>query len=165
MPRIYCDTRKCLSCKTCEIACVIQHSRSGDLYKVLAEEPRLKRLVKVTNTTQGPFPLRCHHCEDAACIDACKTGATFRDPLNGKILIDRDKCVGCWMCVMVCPFGAVFPDLKMEKAFKCDLCEGHNGPACVSACPSHALYYEEFEEFEEQRSEEIGCGLTVSQAV
>ena len=151
MPRVYNDIRKCLSCKSCEIACAVRHSQSGDLYKALTEEPRQKQLVKVKSTQLGPFTLRCHHCKDAACIDACKTGATFRDPLNGKVLIDRDKCVGCWMCVMVCPFGAVFPDLKSEKVFKCDLCEGHDSPACVSACPTHALHYKDFEEFEREQ--------------
>lgn len=153
MPRVYCDIRKCLSCRTCEIACTVRHSQSGDLYKALTEEPRLKRLVKVESTQLGPFPLRCHHCEEAACIDACKTGTTYRDPFTGKVLIDRNKCVGCWMCVMVCPFGAVFPDLKSGKAFKCDLCEGHDEPACVAACPTYALYYEEYVDFEKKRKE------------
>ncbi len=153
MARVYCDSRKCLSCRACEIACAVRHSKSGDFYRALLEESGPKRLVKIRSSELGPFPLRCHHCEVAACIDACKTGATYRDPLTGKVLIDRDKCVGCWMCVMVCPFGAVFPDMKSEKALKCDLCEGHDDPACVAACPTHALHYEEFEEFEEDQKE------------
>ncbi len=49
---------------------------------------------------------------------------------------------------MVCPFGAVFPDAKTEKALKCDLCEGYDEPACVASCPTRALHFEEFEEFE-----------------
>ena len=148
MRKVYSDIRKCISCRSCEIACAVRHSLSGDLYRALSEEPTPKRLVKVMKTQLEPFPLRCHHCEEAACIDACKTGATRRDLLTGKVLVDRDKCVGCWMCVMVCPFGAVFPDMKTEKALKCDLCEEHESPACVAACPTRALFFEEFEEFE-----------------
>jgi carbon-monoxide dehydrogenase iron sulfur subunit len=149
MRKVYCDMRKCLSCRSCEMACAVRHSRSGDLYRALREEPAPRRLARVLSSELGPFPLRCHHCEVAACIDACKTGATHRDPATGKVLIDPDKCVGCWMCVMVCPFGAVFPDAETQKALKCDLCESHDRPACVDSCPTGALFFEEYEEFEE----------------
>jgi len=148
MRKIYCDIRKCLSCRSCEIACAVQHSRSGNLLQALFEEPLPGHLVKIDPSKIGPFPIRCHHCEEARCIDACKTGATHRDPKTGKVLIDTNKCVGCWMCVMVCPFGAVFPNMKTKKAMKCDLCEGHESPACVSACPTGALHWTEFTEFE-----------------
>ncbi|MGB9619447.1 MAG: 4Fe-4S dicluster domain-containing protein [Armatimonadota bacterium] len=150
MRRVYCDIRRCLSCRSCEIACAVAHSESGELYQALRESPGPRHLVRVKPTDLAPFPLRCHHCEIATCIDACKTGATHRDPLTGKVLIDRDKCVGCWMCVMVCPFGAVFPDLKTGKALKCDLCEGRDSPACVASCPTRALCFEEFEEFKKE---------------
>ena len=147
MRKVYCDTRKCLSCHTCEIACAVQHSQSGELSQAVAETPRPRHLVRVKTAMLGALPLRCHHCEDAACIDACKTGATYRDPQSGRVLIDHDRCVGCWMCIMVCPFGAVFPNMRTEKAQKCDLCAGHEEPACVSGCPTRALAYEEFAEF------------------
>lgn len=150
MRKVYCEINKCTACRSCEIACAVRHSRSGNLYEALAENPRPSRLTRVVSTQLHPFPLRCRHCEDAACIDACKTGATQRDILTGKVLIDRDKCVGCWMCVMVCPFGAVFPDAKSGKALKCDLCDGFESPACVEACPTRALQYEELEEFEKE---------------
>ena len=150
MRRVYCDIRKCLSCHSCEIACAVQHSESRDLFRALAQEPRPKRLVRVKGSGVGAFPLRCHHCEEAPCIDACKTGATQHDPTTGKVLIDKDNCVGCWMCVMVCPFGAVVPNMEAGKALKCDLCEDHDEPACVASCPSRALYFEEFEDFQEQ---------------
>lgn len=108
--------------------------------------------MNVVSSKLNPFPLRCQQCKDAACIDACKTGATYRDPISGKVLIDSEKCVGCWMCVMVCPFGAVFPDEKTGKALKCDLCEGFESPACVAACPTRALHFEELEEFETEHT-------------
>ena len=150
MRKVYCDVRKCLGCRSCEIACAVRHSESGELMASLRETRRPSRLVKTLSTQLGPFPLRCHHCEEAACIDACKTGATYRDRVSGKVLIDREKCVGCWMCVMVCPFGAVFPDARSGTALKCDLCEGHDTPGCVLACPTKALKFEEFEEFAKQ---------------
>lgn len=161
MRRVYCNIRKCLSCRTCEIACVVRHSQSGELHRALDEIPRLRQLVEIKASDLGAFPLRCHHCEEAACIDACKTGAAHRDPASGKVLIDRDKCVGCWMCVMVCPFGAVFADMKSGQALKCDLCEGHDSPACVAACPTKALCYAEFDEFQEKMQRPAGFAGTL----
>lgn len=156
MRRVYCDIRKCLACRTCEIACVVRHSQSGELVRALGESPRLKQLAEIKASDLGAFSLRCHHCEEAACIDACKTGATRRDPVSGKVLIDRDKCVGCWMCVMVCPFGAVFADRQSGKAIKCDMCEGYDRPACVAACPTKALCYAEFDEFQGKMERPVG---------
>ena len=157
MRRLYTDIRRCMACRTCELACVVRHSQSGDLATAMGEIPGLKQLVKVKASELGAFPLRCHHCEEAACIDACKSGAVHRDPVSGKVLIDRNKCVGCWMCVMVCPFGAVFADMKNGKALKCDLCEGHDRPACAEACPTSALCYAEFNDFKGKMQRPVGA--------
>ncbi len=148
MRRVYCDTRKCLSCSTCEIACALRHSPGADLAHAVQGTSNLVPLVRVRQGPLGPVLLKCHHCEDAACIDACKSGAMFRDPQTGKVLIEQHKCVGCWMCVMVCPFGAVFPIEHTGTAMKCDLCAGDDAPACVAACPTGALHFAEFEDFD-----------------
>jgi carbon-monoxide dehydrogenase iron sulfur subunit len=158
MRRVYCDTRKCLSCSTCEIACALRHSPSDNLAQALQGGVDIVPLVRVRQGPLGPALLRCHHCEDAACIDACKTGAMSRDPEAGKVLIDQHKCVGCWMCVMVCPFGAVFPIESTGTAMKCDLCDGYDAPACVAACPTRALHFEEFEDFERRYHTQIPVG-------
>ena len=158
MRRVYCDTRKCLSCCTCEIACALRYSRGDDLVQALQGAVDAVPLVSVMQGPLGPTLLRCHHCDDAACIDACKTGAIFRDPETGKILIDEHKCIGCWMCVMVCPFGAVFPIESTGTAMKCDLCDRYDAPACVTACPTGALYFGEFEDFDARYDAQIPVG-------
>ncbi|MEK6657802.1 MAG: 4Fe-4S dicluster domain-containing protein, partial [Nitrospirota bacterium] len=58
-----------------------------------------------------------------------------------------EKCVGCWMCVMSCPHGAIRQDRKNEKAKKCDLCidRGKN-PRCVEVCPKKVLVFTEVDE-------------------
>jgi len=74
----------------------------------------------------------------------CPTGAIHRDEEAGPVLVDRDRCIGCKMCVQACPFGVItFSDGK--GILKCDLCverlaEGKE-PACVTACPSKALKF------------------------
>ena len=67
------------------------------------------------------------------------TGALTKDPETGATVHDEDKCVGCWMCVMVCPFGAIRPGAEDKIAVKCDMCPDEDGFECVDACPTGAL--------------------------
>lgn len=60
----------------------------------------------------------CRNCEDAPCLDACPAGAIVRRKEDGYILLLEDKCVGCNMCVMVCPFNAI--EWKGDTNYKCD---------------------------------------------
>jgi Fe-S-cluster-containing hydrogenase component 2 len=54
-------------------------------------------------------------------------------------MIDYDKCIGCRLCVAVCPFGAISFDSITRKVIKCDLCEGD--PLCARFCSYGALVY------------------------
>jgi carbon-monoxide dehydrogenase iron sulfur subunit len=56
---------------------------------------------------------------------------------------DKDKCVGCWMCVMSCPFGAIRPNRKTKKVVRCDLCSDVDTPRCAKSCPVKAIVLEE----------------------
>lgn len=136
---------KCLACKGCEIACAVEHSQSKSLFGALAESPRPRPRVRVENAGAFSYPARCMHCQDAACLAACPTGAMHRDAASRAVLVSADRCIGCWMCVMVCPFGGVSADPVAHKAFKCDRCPDRSArglePACVVACPSRALFF------------------------
>ncbi|TFH36261.1 MAG: 4Fe-4S dicluster domain-containing protein, partial [Dehalococcoidia bacterium] len=81
----------------------------------------------------------CRHCVDAACIDACITGAMHWDEQAGYVLLDLDKCIGCGTCTLVCPLGAVHIDRQTGKAVKCDGCHDRDVPRCVSVCPNGSL--------------------------
>jgi len=54
---------------------------------------------------------------------------------------DEVKCIGCRMCTLACPFGAVVFETGSRRIIKCDLCEGK--PECVVFCPTQALDYVE----------------------
>ena len=41
------------------------------------------------------FPKSCLHCENAACVTVCPTGASFKRGEDGIVLVDETKCIGC----------------------------------------------------------------------
>jgi len=85
-------------------------------------------------------------------VEACIAGAMHKDDVTGEVTCDVDCCVGCWMCVMVCPFGAVRPG--EIYTIKCDMCpDRQDGYACVESCPTGALFTATQEEFEEIRDQ------------
>jgi len=67
--------------------------------------------------------------------------ALTRDPESGRVLLDHDRCIGCWMCVMVCPHQGIHPDPKAHKAILCDQCTDREVPACVAACATAAIAF------------------------
>jgi len=151
---VVCNPEKCMACYTCMSACYESARKRGKIAK--------PRLILV-HTESGSMPNQCRHCEDAPCANVCPTGAIKFGA--DKIELHEELCIGCKMCVMVCPFGCVLPesepmpsvDYMFEEpvdkfiavatgckntAVKCDLCEGREeGPACVAACPNKALTY------------------------
>jgi Fe-S-cluster-containing hydrogenase component 2 len=84
------------------------------------------------------IPMTCFQCEDAACVKVCKTGALSRNA-EGVVQVDREKCIGCRMCVMACPFGNIVYHRPNKSVLKCDQCEGD--PQCVAFCPTKAIEY------------------------
>ena len=136
---------RCLGCKSCEIACAIAHSSTKDLNSLvsLAEKPGYRIYVEAYEHTA--IPVHCNHCDDAPCILACPTGAIHREGEKGPVLLDNNRCIGCKMCVQACPFGVITSRIEGNGVLKCDLCverlaEGQE-PACVAACPTHALIF------------------------
>jgi carbon-monoxide dehydrogenase iron sulfur subunit len=142
---------RCMGCHTCELACATAHSKSGNLYEAMEESPRpVNRVYVEALSTGDPVPVLCRHCEDAPCMHACIAGAISKTG-DHTVVTDTDKCIGCWTCVMVCPYGMVGRHPDMQKAYRCDRCPGLGQPACVSACPTRALVYRTVEEFSKDK--------------
>lgn len=89
------------------------------------------------------FAVSCRHCEEPLCVKGCITGALSVN--DGMIVIDHDKCVGCFTCVLSCPYGAIMPDETGHAVQKCELCTKNacGEPACVKGCPNRAIVFEE----------------------
>ncbi len=140
MMRIVPREEYCIGCRLCEIHCVVQHSKSKNIIKAFKSERRPVKRVEVEEEGHVSFALQCRHCDEAPCVTACLSGAMSKDPDTGVVTNDPERCVGCWTCILVCPFGAVRRDETEKKAVgKCDLCPDLEVPACVANCPNEAL--------------------------
>jgi Fe-S-cluster-containing hydrogenase components 2 len=89
------------------------------------------------------FAVSCRHCEEPLCVKSCITGALSIQ--DGVIHVDQQKCVGCYTCILVCPYGAVMPGPDGSVIQKCELCTNNSSgePACVRGCPNRAIVFEE----------------------
>lgn len=129
----------CIGCRLCEVHCLVEHSRSKDLVHAYNREtPRVLPRVRVEEQGALSFAVQCLHCQEPLCAYACLTGA-IRQREDGTVFLDEEKCMGCWTCVLACPYGAITMDLQRRVAVKCDLCPGRDTPACVENCPNRAL--------------------------
>jgi carbon-monoxide dehydrogenase iron sulfur subunit len=98
--------------------------------------------IRIEGDNSVSFAVSCRHCSEPLCVKSCISGALSQK--DGLITIDQDKCVGCYTCVLVCPYGAIMPG-ENGVMQKCELCIGNatKSPACVEGCPNKAIIYEE----------------------
>jgi len=148
MKRVYSLEDVCIGCHLCEVACITEHSISKEPIKAFLHEkerPISRCTVEERHGGAVSFSTTCRHCDEPACLQACISGAIQKGE-DGRVTIDTEKCVGCWSCVMACPFGSVQRNTARKRANKCDLCPDREKPACVDACPNRALVYEKGEQ-------------------
>ncbi len=141
----------CTGCQSCRLACAVEHSESRNLFSAILQEPGPKSRVYVEwLQDETKVPILCRHCEDAPCVHACISGAITPSD-KGDVITDPDKCIGCWTCVMICPYGVIGRDKAVQKAYRCDRCPDLETPACVTACPTDALVYETVDQFSKDK--------------
>ena len=131
---------RCTGCRTCELYCGTERGSAGKTLLAAAQEtPVPQARLRVEGDSSASLPMQCRHCADAPCLDACLTGALVRDAESGVVHVDQDRCIGCWTCVMFCPYGVIFPWPEQKFALKCDRCLHREAPTCVEVCPTQAL--------------------------
>jgi len=118
------EAKLCTGCGTCEAACVEVHQAVG-----LQAYPRLH----VTETPQGTMPVQCRHCEDAPCAKVCPVTAITHGA--GMIDLNESTCVGCKMCALACPFGAIEPHGTSPQSQQLPH-PAYAGPAVPSELPT-----------------------------
>ncbi len=146
MKEVFIRPDRCMGCLNCQLACAVEHSASKNLFTAIAETPRPRYRLYVERAEDANIPLTCRHCDPAPCLDACIAGSITRDE-RGAIMQQDERCVGCWTCLMVCPYGVVGRRKDEKIAVKCDRCPDREEPACVGACPTGALVYAEADDF------------------
>ena len=169
MKRIYVRPELCTGCKSCELACAVEHSRSKNLIGAMMEPypPHPRLYIEAVEKSSFEFlkiPMTCRHCDPAPCIAACIPQAMHRSGTDAVTNVGgKNACIACGMCVMMCPFGMITrapsPAGKV-MALKCDLCPDISAPACVSACPERALVFMEGDEFAHEKRQRASAALT-----
>jgi carbon-monoxide dehydrogenase iron sulfur subunit len=144
--KVYVKEEVCIGCHLCEVYCQLEHAGTKDLVKAFKLKTPPPARLRVDERGVVSLSVRCQHCQDAPCVQACLTGALARDPESGLVRVDEERCIGCWTCLLACPLGAIRPDIEQKKALKCDLCQGEEVPVCVANCPNEALVYVEVPE-------------------
>jgi CRP-like cAMP-binding protein len=153
------DTKLCVGCDNCEVACAETHGGIS----------RLNRKAGV-GFADIQVPVACRHCESPHCMKDCPANAIHRAP-SGEVFID-DTCIGCGNCESNCVYDVIhmaYPEREEtsiwswmffglgsrpgekpidkkrqaesqgKKAVKCDSCKDlSGGPACVRSCPTGA---------------------------
>lgn len=91
--------------------------------------------------------IHCLHCISPACVSVCPVAALKKDPVNGVVYYEENRCIGCRYCQLACPFR--IPKYEWSKTNpqirKCQLCrhrykEGKYS-ACCEFCPTGASIF------------------------
>lgn len=140
MKRVYVNEQWCLGCRLCEYNCAFANSGGKDMASAL-KDLDIRPNIRMETDGKVCFAVSCRHCEQPLCVLNCISGALTRE--DGIIRIDREKCVGCFTCVLSCPYGCVTPTEEGVMQ-KCELCVSRDGvPACVEGCPNKAIEFVE----------------------
>lgn len=112
------DTRKCIGCHACTIACVAENKLPpGVVYRpVITEE-----FGEFPNVQLRYTPRPCMQCDEPPCVPVCPVNATWKRA-DGIVTIDYDKCIGCRYCLVACPYGARTSDFG--ESYVANVAEG-----------------------------------------
>ncbi len=148
------DFSRCSGCYACVTACQDQNDFTGN--ETAFRHVTALETGDYPNAQISYFSISCLHCGDPQCLTVCPVNAIYKDEKNGIVRVERDLCIGCRSCELVCPFGA--PKFAHDRLMaKCDMCTlrmKHNlAPACVRACPTEALGIQAADDVSEQKAE------------
>ena len=129
---LFIDYDECTGCRMCVMACSLEKTGTFN--------PARSRISIAKWEEEGIMaPVVCPQCEDPICIQCCPVDAIVKNEVNGVVEINSQVCIGCKVCMMVCPFGGLILDPIEGKIIKCDLCDGD--PQCVKVCETGAIQY------------------------
>ena len=175
------DSRICMACYCCYLACKDEHCSHasalsapapmmGQHWMDIREKERGDSSRRVKSAT---VPTLCAHCqEDAPCMKAAGNDAVYKRP-DGIVIIDPVKAKGMKKIADACPIGAVYWNEELKLPQKCTMCAeliddpdylSYLGdpklkrPRCVEACPNKALIFGDLDDPKSEISEKIAQG-------
>ena len=87
----------------------------------------------VTNACQG--------CIEHPCMEVCPKGAISM--VNGRSVIDEEKCINCGKCLNACPYSAI---VRQERP-------------CAKACGMNAIKSDEYGRADIDYDQCVSCGM------
>ncbi|AFQ46229.1 4Fe-4S dicluster domain-containing protein [Desulfosporosinus meridiei] len=145
------NSEKCVGCRGCEMACKNEYQTDA--------APRWRQVFQLREEdyslpTRMFFSMACNHCANPECLRVCPVKAyTKRE--DGIVVHDHDRCIGCRLCLMACPYDRPQFNPAQKKVEKCNLCyqriDKGEKPACVAACIPEALQLVEINEGLDQK--------------
>ncbi len=160
MPRkcLVINLDRCTGCESCIESCKYENGLPLGIF--------FNRVMQIGPTGTYPnierynLPVQCQQCTHARCVEVCPTGASYRDPESGVVLVNTSKCIGCQYCIYACPYGVRTFDQHEGVVKKCTLCQhltanGKGEPACVHNCPGGARFYGDLDDPESDVSKEL----------
>ncbi|MGE4273325.1 MAG: 4Fe-4S dicluster domain-containing protein [Desulfitobacterium sp.] len=162
------DIDRCTGCNACAVACKVDNNLPNSIWwnRILTVGGESMDTPKGTfpNLHMKFLPVNCQHCDNPPCVKACPVKATYKREEDGVIVQDYDKCIGCRMCMVACPYNARSfnwskPDYAIEVPMgdrnvtphqynaveKCTFCSHRLAqdlqPACIDTCPNRARFF------------------------
>jgi len=181
------DLERCVGCHACTIACKAEWEVPVEFGRnwVYRMGPALVK----NEMASTYYPGLCNHCTEPVCVPECpadtveriftdaKSGktktmevaATWKDPFDGTVQIDKARCLGCGACADACPYNAryVNPDQLDDvsedgKADKCTYCkprvDAGGVPACVQTCVTGARIFGDLDDPDSEVSKYVKKG-------
>ena len=153
------DLDRCSGCDSCVVACKFENDVPLGTY--------WNRVNVVGPTGEWPrieqywLPTQCQQCENAPCVAVCPTGASYRDADNGLVLVDKESCIGCQVCMEACPYGARSFNEELGVVEKCTCCvqrlrDGEK-PKCVRNCACGARIYGDLDDPESDAAKALAA--------
>ncbi len=185
------DLSMCMGCHTCSVACKQNNNLPNGIWwnfvRTVGGPNKDTAEGTYPNVSMYHLPVNCQHCDNAACVEVCPTGASHKRE-DGLVLINQEECIGCESCRTACPYDVrtLYPtELLYSVDFavgdadapvhvggivgKCTGCyhriDRGEVPACMELCPGRARYWGDLDDPNSDVSKFLASGVVAERLI